>query len=129
MSRSLSQQAFLRDIAQLIIYAELIGIDLTAGEAYRTDEQQEIHRRHGVSRVRRSQHQDRLAMDFNFFYLGKWIPDPRKEPPGMQDLIRKLGEFWEGLHKDNRWGGRFGVKKEDYHSKIGWDSNHYERKG
>jgi len=129
MASSLVQQAFLRDTAQLIIYAEIIGIDLTAGEAYRTAEQQEIHRRHGVSRVRTSQHQKRLAEDFNFFHLGDWIPDPRKETPVIQDLIRKLGEFWEDLHPDNRWGGRYGVKKEDYNSKLGWDTGHFQRNG
>ena len=37
---------------------------------------------------------------------------------------RPLGEKWEKL--GGRWGGRFGVKKEDYNDKIGWDSEHFE---
>lgn len=129
MATSHAQQSFLRNVAEFIIYAELIGIDLTLGEGYRTEYQQAEHLRTGATKVKRSQHQERLAIDFNFFYLGQWISDPQKEPPGVQELIRKLGEEWERLDPQNRWGGRFGVKKENYHSEIGWDGGHFERKG
>ena len=107
----------------------MIGLDLTLGEGYRTDYQQAEHLRNGVTRVKRSQHQERLAEDFNFFYLGQYIANPQTAEAGIQGLIRKLGEFWESLHKDNRWGGRYGVKKENYESEIGWDSGHYQRNG
>ena len=116
MSLSQRQQTFSIMVANLILFALQEGIALTFGETYRTEEQQEIHRRNGVSRVRHSKHQDRLAVDFNLFIDGDYVIDKEK--------YRKLGEEWE---KDGgRWGGRFGVKKEDYDTKIGWDAGHFE---
>ena len=124
MSLSKKQQSFTLMIAQLIIRAEILGIDLTFGEAFRTNEQQALHIESGASRVKRSQHQERLAVDFNFFVDGKWIPDPRKQPIANQEKIRKLGEYWESI--GGRWGGRFGVSEIDYDIAIGWDSGHFE---
>ena len=52
-----------------------------------------------------SQHQKRLAVDFNFFIGGVLTYK-------YKDLV-DLGLFWEKLHPLNRWGGDFnknGVK-------------------
>ncbi len=37
---------------------------------------------------------------------------------------RKFGEFWERL--GGTWGGRFGVRKEDYNKKVGWDPGYFQ---
>ncbi len=40
------------------------------------------------------------------------------------EAYRFLGEKWESL--GGRWGGRFGLSPDEYASKTGWDSNHFE---
>jgi len=128
MSLSDKQWMFLQNIAKLIQYAESIGIKLTAGEAYRTQDQQILYyygkrlevRNHSpeiVDGKKRSwtmysQHRRRLAMDFNFFVDGELTYDYEK--------IKPLGEYWESLHPDNRWGGNFKAVK---------DTPHFEMKG
>ena len=124
MSLSQRQQTFVVMVANLILYAQQEGIALTFGEAYRTQYQQDIHRQRGASRVRYSKHQDRLAVDFNIFIDGEWISKPEKVESNIQDMVRKFGEQWE--EDGGRWGGRFGVKKENYDTELGWDSGHFE---
>lgn len=80
---------------------------------------QEIYLKQGKSKVKHSKHQDRLAIDLNLFIKGRYITDPER--------YRPLGEFWECL--GGRWGGRFGLQKNDYDTKIGFDANHFEHKG
>lgn len=60
-------------------------------------------------------HNDRLAQD-----LVIWKDDTMLSGEGL----RPIGEKWESL--GGRWGGRFGIKKEEYNTKIGWDAGHFE---
>lgn len=106
------QSIFMRNIAQLILFAFEQGYELTAGEMYRTQEQQDLHRAAGRSQVKVSQHQKRLAVDLNLFIDGKYV--------SSSDDHRILGEYWKSLHPDNRWGGDF---------KSLPDGNHYEMRG
>ncbi len=103
-------------VAELILFAYEHGMELTMGEAFRTDEQQALHLKSGASRVTRSKHQDRLAVDMNLFIDGRYVRDKEK--------YRALGEKWESI--GGRWGGRFGVAPEDYDTKVGWDAGHFE---
>lgn len=93
------QQVFSENIAKLIIYAHSIGIRLTFGEAFRTPEQQAIHVKQGKSRTSNSYHLKRLAVDFNFFIDG--------ELTYRNEDVRILGEYWERMNEENRWGGNF----------------------
>lgn len=103
-------------VAKLIEYAYSKGYGLTFGEAWRPPEMQILYVTKGLSRTVHSKHTQRLAVDFNLFKNGKYIRDP------WQYL--ELGKFWESL--GGRWGGRFGVRKEEYDKKIGFDANHFE---
>jgi hypothetical protein len=116
MGLSDHQYEFLKDIAKLIQFAEEKGIKLTAGEAYRTADQQLLYY-HGKdikeagsqtlvftegrkrSWTKYSNHMRRLAMDFNFFVDGALTYD--------KSVLSELGEYWEGLSPLNRWGGNF----------------------
>ena len=115
MSLSSQQQIFTRNIAKLILFANSRGIELTFGEAYRTDDQQELYY-YGKTirpedgkleligakkrtRTMKSNHLRRLAVDFNFFVNGKLTYDHPE--------IKVLGDYWENLHPANRWGGHF----------------------
>lgn len=67
------------------------------------------------SKVVQGKHNDRLAIDLIIH---------ENEKPFTDSDYRVVGEKWESM--GGRWGGRFGVKKEEYDTKIGWDANHFE---
>lgn len=103
------QSIFLRNVAKLITWAFDNGYELTGGELTRTDEQQAIYRRKGLSKAVRSRHQDRLAIDLNLFING--VYQTTREP------YKPLADYWKSLHPDN-------VAGYDW----GWDANHFEMK-
>lgn len=119
MKLSEKQRAFTLMVAELVFFAYARRMELTYGEAHRSAEQQELHRKSGRSRVRHSKHQDRLAVDMNLFVDGAYVRDKEK--------YRVLGEKWESI--GGRWGGRFGVASEDFDAKVGWDAGHFEYGG
>lgn len=90
------QSRFVRLTGLLIEWATQQGYELTFGETWRTPEQAALNAAKGIG-IRNSLHCDRLAVDFNLFRGGKLISD-----------YRPLGEYWESLSPDCRWGGRFG---------------------
>jgi len=116
MSLSSKQIIFSKNIASLIVYADMIGIDLTFGDAFRSRSQMLLNyfgytlEKGGVFGIRLSKgrklsntlnslHGKRLAVDFNFFIDGELTYN--------KERLSELGVFWEGLHKKNKWGGNF----------------------
>lgn len=97
MKLSTAQQIFTSNIAKLIVFAELKGFGLTFGEAFRTNEQQLIYVQTGKSKTMDSKHLKRLAVDFNCFKNGNLTYD--------WNDIKVLGDYWESLNENNRWGG------------------------
>lgn len=97
MSIVQEQAQFLLDASKLIQYATSQGWTITAGELYRTPEQQEIYLKTGRSKTMNSLHLMRLAIDLNFFRDGKLVWDKASIAP--------LGAYWESLHPLNSWGG------------------------
>ena len=97
MSMVDAQAAFLLDVCRLVNYATAQGFVLTAGELFRTAEQQEIYMKTGRSQTMDSLHLKRLAVDFNIFKDGKLCYDKATLAP--------LGAYWESLHHLNSWGG------------------------
>lgn len=97
MSLSKQQRIFALNVAKLIAKAYDMGLELTFGEAFRTNEQQLIYVQSGKSKTMNSNHLRRLAVDFNFFKNGNLTYD--------WNDIKPLGDFWESLHTSNRWGG------------------------
>lgn len=120
------QSRFARQIPRLLDYAHSLGYAVTLGEVSRSDEQAEINAigfsgREAVCRliehafpllakkirnntgngIRGSLHELRLAIDLQLFdSSGRWISEVGP--------YRALGEYWESLSPDHRWGGRFG---------------------
>lgn len=99
MKLSENQIIFSYNIADLILYANSLGIGLTFGDAYRSEYQQKEYVRTGKSKTLNSNHLKRLAVDFNFFIDGKLVYD--------KNTLQRLGDYWEKLHPKNRWGGNF----------------------
>lgn len=89
------QSKFVAMIAQLIEFAYAHGYELTFGDAYRDPRVPYGHSR--------SLHRKRLAVDFNLFRNGVYLPRSSDHA--------ELGEFWESI--GGTWGGRFD------------DGNHY----
>lgn len=92
-------------LAKLVLYAYEMGFELTEGESYRTPEQAELNEKNGIG-IKDSLHTKRLAKDYNLFKDGLWLTDSESH--------RILGDYWETLHPNCRWGGRWR------------DGNHYE---
>lgn len=91
------QSRFALCVAQLIIFARAKGYDVTFGDAYRDPRVQYGHEK--------SCHRKRLAVDLNLFRGGRYLQETEHH--------KFLGDFWESLDLQARWGGRFG------------DGNHY----
>jgi hypothetical protein len=91
-------------MGRLVLKATELGFQVTAGELYRTPEQQQIYVRTGRSRTMQSIHLQRRAVDLNFFKGGKLVYD--------KTALAPLGAYWESLHPWNSWGGN-GVKLVD----------------
>ena len=104
MSNVREQASFLLDVCLLVNKATEMGFQVTAGELYRTPEQQQIHVRAGRSKTMNSLHLQRRAVDLNFFWQGKLCYD--------KTVLAPLGAYWESLHPLNSWGGN-GVKLVD----------------
>lgn len=116
------REQFTKDISEFTLWLYMKGYAVTDGEAYRTQEQQDIYLKFGKSWVKYSQHQKRLARDLHIWdeFTGKnYITDTQ---------WLEVGKKWEGMNPKNRWGGRYGVKKKNYSKKIGWDRIHFERR-
>ncbi len=109
MTLSQTQSEFAQDVAELIQYIDHSGYSCTFGDTYRDP------RSHGeigsqiAYGARESLHKRRLAVDLNLFKDGQFLRHTEAHRP--------FGDFWKGLHPDNRWGGDFSNP----------DGNHYER--
>lgn len=119
MSVVREQAAFLLDVCKLINKATELGFVVTAGELYRTPEQQQIYVKTGRSRTMNSLHLQRRAVDLNFFKDGKLTYD--------KNVLAPLGAYWESLDPLNSWGGN-GVKLVDTpHFSRGVDKPEWRR--
>jgi hypothetical protein len=101
MRLSEKQQIFTACIGKLILFASSKEYGLTQGDGYRDPR---VFGEMGEKRSyasKNSVHKIRLAHDFNLFVKGEFISD------GGHPAWLELGEHWECLHKDARWGGRF----------------------
>jgi len=90
-----SQAKFMLNLSKLIQRAYELGFTLSGGDLWAHDGHKE-----------NSLHYKRLAIDLNLFKDGVWLKKSEDHKP--------LGDYWESLDPQNRWGGRFS------------DGNHYE---
>ena len=95
MSLNATQFRFTKMTAMLILYADLLGYELTYGDTYSKVE-------FGVHSYN-SFHFKRLAVDFNLFISGVYQTST--------EAHKKLGKFWELI--GGSWGG------------VWNDGNHY----
>lgn len=117
MSLSDEQYEFYKDTLRLGAFLIERGIKVTYGEAERTEAQHRLNVTLGRSKAKRSRHQDRLALDLNFYFGNGWVGS--KSQKEIKALLLPVGEFWEALNKKNRWGG---------HWTDPFDPAHFERR-
>ena len=102
------QALFAFNVSKLIQYINSREFHVTFGDAYRTPEMAAIYAKEGKG-ITNSLHCKRLAIDLNLFDLnGDYLTDSR--------FYEQFGIYWESLHDNNRWGGKFARK----------DGNHFE---
>jgi hypothetical protein len=101
------QWEFLKGVAKLIEYIKSSEWIATGGELYRTQYQQDHYLATGYNKAKYSKHQDRLAIDLNFFDKnGKLIECPKI-----------IGDYWCSLNPKNEWGGNWAF----------YDPGHFQR--
>lgn len=128
-----NQHKFVVLIASFIQWLDANGYKVQAGDAYRSTDKlfvpigkegfedddkysyQELLFYNKKTKLTYGKHNDRLALDLTI-----WKDEVMLDGEGL----RVIGEKWEAL--GGRWGGRFGVTKEEYNGKIGWDAGHFE---
>jgi len=118
------QAYFWRMVALLITRATIFGTEIFILEWMRTRQQQEINIARGASKVKKSKHELGLAVDIAFI-LDVMDDGILNYHP---DKYKALGEYWESLDPNNRWGGRFG-DNPDTSTIEGWDAGHFEYNG
>lgn len=130
MTLSEKQRAFTKLLGQLLVHIYEHGDEATLGDVWRSNDRlmcthvpekshtyQELLAYNGRSKVSGDgSHQMRLAADILLWRDGHYVAD--REP------YRKYGEHWESL--GGRWGGRFGLKPEQYATLVGFDPQHFE---
>ena len=100
----------LRSTDKLFVPTGGKGFDDDASYSY-----QELLFYNNKTKLTYGKHNDRLAGDLIIEKNGSGI---------LEEDYHLIGEKWESV--GGRWGGRFGVKKEEYATKIGWDAGHFE---
>lgn len=108
MKQSERQAEFLLDVCLLIQWVDRHkNWYVTGGELHRLPWVQKQLKEQGKSNTLESNHQKRLAIDLMLFIDGEWQQDTEAYAP--------LGEFWESIRPENRWGGNFTSLKDGVH--------------
>lgn len=113
------QAMFLLDAIALIQHAISEGFMVTGGELLRPVEMQKLYVQTGRSKTMDSQHLKKLAIDLNFFKDGRLVQS--------REELKPIGDWWEGLHPNNRWGGNWRGLVDAGKSHF-VDCPHFERK-
>ena len=104
MSKLLEDQMkFAINLSFLMEYLRGHSYKWTMGEAYRTKEQAQLYAEQGKGIVN-SQHCKRLAQDI---FLFKKDEKDNWQMVNDKDFYRLIGNYWESLNSNNRWGGTF----------------------
>lgn len=105
------QELFAALLPELLIRARNLGYGVRMQELARTAYQAKENVRRGVG-VSPSIHEYKLGIDIVLSRDGKILR--------AQYHYVTLGQFWESLHPDCRWGGRFKSKDGGHFSLTMW---------
>jgi hypothetical protein len=102
------QRLLTRLLPRLLDKAHELGFEVTLGDGFRDPRVFGMPGEQKGYGAMWSGHKLRIAIDLNIFRDGNYLTATEDHKP--------LGEFWESLHPECRWGGRY------------QDGNHYEVK-
>lgn len=126
MTKTEARILFQGCLAELLTFLVGAGTPMLLYEYFRTESEQAAKVKAGLSKVRHSQHQEWLAVDF--VLLADLNGDGRAAEAMWKhqfgDIYEQAGLFWEKLHPLCRWGGRFG--RDEQLGRVGWDPGHFE---
>ena len=111
MTLGQNQEKFSQDVATLLKYLIDNGYQIRMGECERTQEQQELYIKQGKSKTYNSMHLKKCAIDLHIFQNGEWLQEKAD--------LQTIGDYWESLDQENKWGGNF---------KSFIDTPHFERR-
>ena len=98
------QAKFFKDLGFLIAYINEQGYDATGGELYRSMYQQRYNVAKGYSKTFNSKHLKRLAIDIHIFDSNGNFCET-KLTDECKAIYKDLGNFWESLDYQNKYGG------------------------
>ena len=99
-----AQDLFGKLLGELLVYIYLKGHTARIGDVMSRATDVNVNGK--LTHKKNSQHLKKLAVDINLFKGGKFLRKTEDH--------KIFGEFWENLHPNCRWGGRYK------------DGNHYE---
>ena len=111
MTLGQNQEKFAEDLAKLLNYLIKNNYQIRIGEVERTQAQQQIYIKEGKSKTLNSMHLKRCAADLHIFKDNEWLQSKQE--------LQEIGDYWESLDINNKWGGNF---------KMFIDTPHFERK-
>jgi hypothetical protein len=105
------QELFSRNLNKLISWVyEHTAFEIRRGEALRPAIMQRHYVKVGRSKTMNSQHGKKLASDLFFFLNGHFILSSQK--------LQSIGDYWESLNPNNRWGGNWKSFKDVPHFEM-----------
>lgn len=105
------QRLFVKLIGELIEWTYIQGYEFTFGDAYRDPRIAALNAAQGKG-IANSLHSQRLAVDFNLFLHGVYLP--------ATEDYRLIGDHWKTLHPLCRWGGDFTTIPDGNHFSMEW---------
>lgn len=114
----IEQQKKFSQLTGLVInWAFSHGYELVCKELERPQMIQDFYFKTGKSKTKTSYHTKRLALDVELWENGVRLTETPQY--GL------LGQYWESLHPDCVWGGRFGDRPDTLEVE-GWDGGHLQ---
>ena len=99
MTLGQNQEKFTEDLAKLLNYLIKNNYQIRIGEVERTQAQQQIYIKVGKSKTLNSMHLKRCAADLHIFKDNEWLQSKQE--------LQEIGDYWESLDINNKWGGNF----------------------
>lgn len=111
MTLGKKQELFSRFFAELLTFIFNKGYQVRIGEVFRPEVTQRYYRKIGRSKAVYGNHQKKLAADIHIFTKDGVYLQGKEE-------VQEIGDYWESLHSNCRWGGNWKTFKDVPHFEL-----------
>ena len=102
------QKLFAKLFGEWLVWVHTLpGVSVALSEGYVG-----ISAPHSGPHIKNGGHYNKLAHDVDLFVDGLYISD------GNHPMWQKIGQQWEGMHSETRWGGHFSTVDSNHISII-----------